>query len=96
MGGPEANLTKLVLTELNSWPNTEAMKKHGGMYGKNSEPDIFGCRYGRMFLLEMKAPGKKPTKLQYKRLRAWAEAGAVTGWADNYEDAIRIVRSIRV
>ena len=95
MSGPETNLTKRVLTELNSWPHTEAIKKHGGPYGKKGEPDIFGCRYGRMFLLEMKAPGKKPTKLQYKRLREWKESGAATGWSDTYEGAIEFVRSIQ-
>lgn len=51
------------------------------------EPDIlasipvpeFAC--GRHVACELKQPGKKPTPLQYKRLRAYAAAGSLAGWA---------------
>jgi Holliday junction resolvase len=92
MGGPEKNLTDRVLDELNSWPQTEAIKKHGSMYGKVGDPDIFGCTQGRTFLIEMKRPGETPSKIQRYRLRKWKQAGAIVGWADTFEGAIGIVR----
>lgn len=94
MSGPEANIVRRVLHELNSWPNVRAIKKHGSRYGRVGDPDIWGCAYGRMFLLEMKAPGEKPSKMQEKELAAWKRAGAATGWADNFDDAIKFVRAI--
>lgn len=96
MGGPEANLVRRVLAELNSWPQTYAVKNHGSPYTRRGEPDISGCRLGQAFLLELKAPGKKPTVLQARALERWAQAGATVGWADNFDEAIEIVRTVRV
>jgi hypothetical protein len=90
----ETALVRRVLRELNSWPNTHAVKMHGSPYGVRGRADIWGCRYGRMFLLEMKSPGKKPKKLQAKELERWGRAGAVTGWYDTFEGAIDRIRSI--
>jgi hypothetical protein len=90
----EKSLVNRVLRELNSWPDTRAVKIHGSMYGRHGDPDIWGCRYGVMFLLEMKLPGKKPTKLQAIELDRWTRAGAVAGWFDTFETAVDRVRSI--
>jgi len=95
MPGPEANLVKRVLAELNSWPRTYAVKNHGSPYTRRGEPDICGCRSGQAFHLEIKAPGKKPTVLQRKALERWAAAGATVGWFDNADGAIALVRSIK-
>jgi hypothetical protein len=94
MGGPEASLVRRVLRTVNSWPQTRAVKMHGSRFGRHGDPDIWGCRYGRMFLLEMKAPGEKPTPSQYSELRKWERAGAATEWADNFDDAVAFVRKI--
>lgn len=53
---------------------------------KAGEPDILGSVpgqliRGRLLACELKQPGKKPTPLQYKRLRDYAAAGALAGWA---------------
>lgn len=50
------------------------------------EPDILGSVpgqvvRGRLLACELKQPGKKPTALQYKRLRDYEAAGALAGWA---------------
>ena len=90
----ESALVRRVLRELNSWPNTRAVKMHGSPYTRRGQADICGCHYGRMFLLEMKLPGKKPTILQAKELERWERTGAVTGWFDTFEGAIDRVLSI--
>jgi hypothetical protein len=90
----ESALVRRVLRELNSWPETRAIKMHGSVYGRHGDPDIWGCTYGRMFLLELKQPGKKPTPSQLSELRQWQQAGAATGWFDNFDEAIKFVRAI--
>lgn len=59
----------------------EVMKVHGNATQSAGQPDLIGCIGGRMFAIELKQPGKRPTPLQFKRLRAWAKAGALAGWA---------------
>jgi hypothetical protein len=95
MGRRESTLTNRVLTELNSWPETEAIKKHGSVYSIAGDPDIFGCLRGRTFVLEAKVPGKKPKAIQNYRLRQWKKAGATVGWFDTFDDAIAIVRGMQ-
>ena len=46
------------------------------------EPDLVGCVNGVCVVCETKQPGERPTKLQYARLRQWAQAGAVALWTD--------------
>lgn len=88
----EANLVRRILRELNSWPRTRAVKLHGSAYTRAGAPDILGCTYGRLFVIEVKSKGKIPTKIQRYELRKWAEAGATVGWADTFDGAIAIAR----
>lgn len=81
----ETQRTGDVLEWMNAQPRTYAMKKHTGVYGESGHPDIFGCRAGRMVLVEMKRPGEKPTKQQMQRLRDWQKAGAAVCWAFDVE-----------
>ena len=53
---------------------------------KKGTPDILACVPGRIVVgrfvaCELKQPGEKPTPLQFKRLRDYAAAGALAGWA---------------
>lgn len=57
-----------------------AIKIHGNSMNAG-EPDIDGCIRGRTVKLELKQPGKKPTAIQMLKLRKWAAAGALSGWA---------------
>lgn len=59
----------------------EVVKVHGGASQKSGTPDLLGCIRGRFVAVELKQPGKVPTPLQMKRLRDWARAGALAGWA---------------
>ena len=92
----ESTLVRKVIDELDSWPNTRAVKIHGSMFGRVGDPDIWGCRHGRMFVLEGKLPGKHPRVIQKIELKRWEKAGATTGWFTTFEEAIEIVRAIPV
>ena len=59
----------------------EVFKVHGGALQTSGHPDLIGCIGGRMIAVELKQPGKVPTPLQHRRLRSWAAAGALAGWA---------------
>lgn len=87
----ETKRAALVLAWLNSLPCTHAIKKHTGPYGEAGHPDVFACSRGRMVLIEMKQPKKRPEPLQMKRLRDWQEAGALVGWAESVEHAQQIM-----
>lgn len=49
-----------------------------GGYGKSGVSDIVGCYKGRLFGIEVKREGKKPTPIQERRM---AEIRAAGGWA---------------
>lgn len=60
---------------------------HGTSYSTAGEPDMAGCFAGRMFLIELKAPGGKSTMIQKMRQNAWESVGAlvlrdVTNWRE--------------
>jgi hypothetical protein len=57
------------------------VKTHGTGTAKAGTPDLLICLAGRFCAVELKQPGKAPTALQMKRLRTWAAAGALAGWA---------------
>ncbi len=91
----ERSLVNRILRELNSWPKTRAVKIHGSGQGRVGDPDLWGCSYGKMFLLEMKVPGEKPTPAQLSELRKWKRDGARTGWYDDFKEAIELVRKLQ-
>lgn len=87
----ESNLTRMILHTLNSIEACEAVKHHGSAYSTVGEPDIYGCIEGRAFLIEVKVPGKKPTKIQNARMRKWKKAGARVGIATTVEEALAVI-----
>lgn len=50
-------------------------------------PDRFCARAGRIVLVELKAPGKKPTEQQFARHRELRDQGVEVVWFDNLEQA---------
>lgn len=60
------------------------MPVQNGM-GVTSIPDFVGHYKGRMFVIETKAPGKKPTKLQQYQLDAIELSGAKSFMIDGDE-----------
>ncbi len=59
----------------------EVLKVHGSASQAAGTPDLLACVRGRFVAVELKQPGARPTPLQMKRLRSWAKAGAIAGWA---------------
>lgn len=90
----ESALIRRVLTELNTWPCTRAVKIHGSIYGRVGDPDIWGCTHGKMFVLEAKRPGYLPRVSQMMELRRWRRGGAVAEWFNCFDQAIEIVRKM--
>ena len=64
--------------------------KHGGHHTANQGtpglPDLILAANGQTTLLELKAPGKKPTKQQH----TWLQASG-GHWTDNLDQAIKII-----
>lgn len=76
----EKDLNKKIRTALHDPPDTVCWRNHGGPHSIRGLPDIVGCSEGFMFAFEVKLPGKEKnlTKLQAKKLRDLADAGAIT------------------
>jgi len=47
-------------------------------------PDRVMMKDGKVLFLEVKAPGKEPTKLQIHEIEKIRKSGVVAAWADNY------------
>lgn len=65
--------------------------------GNRSWPDQFF--YSKRFVagtkgvwIEFKAPGKRPTELQYEKLKELQEVGFDATWFDNKTDAINFLK----
>ena len=87
-GPSEKTITKNILKNIRTIEGVRVSKRSTG-WNRTGEPDVTGCYKGVRFELELKVPGKKPTKLQQKRLDEWRESGAVVYWTDNVDDAMR-------
>lgn len=81
----ETALSRKVQAHIKEAHGGLARKVHGNAYGVAGEPDIDACIRGRAVKIELKVAGKKPSALQFARLRAWAEVGALAGWATSLE-----------
>ena len=68
---------------------------HGGRpfsVGFPGQSDIMGqLKDGRLFAIEVKVPGKTPTDEQNDFITTVNNSHGVAGWADNVEDARRII-----
>ena len=54
-------------------------------------PDRIILYRGRALFLELKRPGKKPTKLQERELEELRAAGCAAHWSDNFQAACDII-----
>lgn len=82
----ETNITNRIMKEINRHDGCLVIKKHNNQHGRKGEPDLLGSIHGRFIAIEVKQPGKKPTKIQQARLRQWRAAGAVAIWATGWDD----------
>jgi hypothetical protein len=68
----------------------KTMKLNG--MGLRSKPDRMFYQAGKAFFLEIKRPGKKPTKQQEYRLQGLRDDGFIADWTDNIEEGQAIIR----
>ena len=86
----ERALTDRILRHLRALPRSWWFKVKGGSGQQAGIPDIVGCIGGRFVAIEVKRPGKRPTKLQGHVMGLIREAGGAVGVARSVEDADRI------
>lgn len=94
--GLEKSSNNTVKKKLNLLSECKAIRVPQNGWGEKGTPDIIGSYRGRMFALEGKQPGKKPTKIQEERLKEWSEAGAITGVFNCFDDVIDIFMSVGI
>ncbi len=58
--------------------------------GLRGVPDRMFLRDGVSIFIEFKASGKKPSKIQFKRIKELNEIGFYACWIDSVEDGIRL------
>ncbi len=85
----EKNITRAIMKRLRS-EGAWIMKVHGSAYQTAGIPDIIGCYNGRMFAIEVKAPGKRPTLLQQETMMDLVRHGAAVGVATSVDEAMNI------
>lgn len=60
-----------------SYPTACLRKRHGSVYSKAGDPDLYFLLDGTHVECELKQVGQEPTQLQRARLAQWARAGAL-------------------
>lgn len=91
---PETLLTKKIINALNSIPDCYAEKLHASQFGL-PKLDVFGAYRGKMFYLEIKTPGNKPTVRQEATIKKWrTKAGVHTGWTDSVDGSVKFVEEL--
>lgn len=72
----------------------KVFKVHGHAAQERGQPDLIGCLHGRFVGVELKQPGNAPTSLQMKRLREWAAAGGLAGWARTEVEFVELLEHV--
>ena len=87
----ETAITRSILKRLNAIDGVKAIKLPGGPMLERGTPDIHVTARGRSVWLEVKRPGETPSKIQEKRIKEWAEAGAEVAVVTSVEQAMEMV-----
>lgn len=72
----ESNLTRRILTYLNSLPGCKAIKIHGSVHQQRGTPDILCVLRGQAIFFEVKVGSGRTTEIQQHRIRQWRSVGA--------------------
>ena len=72
----------------------EFRKRHGDVFGKAGDPDLYGVYGGVHWEMELKTPGKEPTVLQSLRLKSWEKVGAVTFVVHTIDELERALQAV--
>jgi len=90
----EKNIVKKIIKNLNSLPECKAIKFHGNAFTEAGTPDVICAYRGYAVLFEVKVPGKKPAKIQEKRISEWSGAGALCKVVFSWEDVECVLSEI--
>lgn len=75
--------TKVVKHLQKRYPGAMIQVNHGGAFSKRGRPDLECCIRGFHVAIELKEPGKKPTRIQYNYLTRLLKAGSFAFWSDD-------------
>ena len=86
-------LEKQVEAKVFAWAKKNGVKtyKLGGQHNRG-KPDRIFMANGDVLFLELKAPGKKPTKLQKQEIDDLRDHGINADWADTPGSAIELIK----
>ena len=87
----EAAIVRRLLKAVNRLECGKAIKIHGSRYVEAGTPDIFAVVSTVPFVLEVKRPQQRATKIQKFRLYTWATAGAVAAVVCSAEEGLDII-----
>ena len=93
MAGPEQKIQKKIVEYLES-VGCKVIKLVAA--NKKGNADLIVCYRGLYIEIEVKQPGKKPTKLQLLKGQETVEAGGFWMWADNLEDVKTTIDSLSI
>jgi hypothetical protein len=85
----ESDLSGALTSALNCLEGVKCQKIKGTAYGKPTL-DILGSKNGRLFWLEVKQPGKKPTKRQFNTMNEWIKVGCIATWTTDLSATINM------
>jgi len=86
----EKIISNKIIKHINkTYPDAQVSKRLStGSSNNTGYPDIFGSIMGIRVEIEVKQPGKFPTKLQAHRLKTLKKLNIIAFWADSLESAI--------
>lgn len=86
----ESALSTAIIERYNRLQHVKCQKIKGTAFGKPTL-DILGAKHGRLFWLEVKQPGKAPTKRQYNTMQEWIDQGCIATWTTSIEGAMKLL-----
>jgi hypothetical protein len=90
---PESGLQRRVQKALRAaFPGSYIRKIHVSEFAAAGTPDLICCIHGLFVGIEIKTPGRKPTKLQEHEFNEIIKAGGIAVVARTPEDAVHLCR----
>ena len=86
----ESDLSTAIVNKFNRLNNVRCQKVKASSYGQPTL-DIIGGRNGKLFWLEVKKPGNKPTSRQKNTMKKWIADGCIATWTDSLEGAMKFL-----
>lgn len=87
----ESQIQHSIINRLKREQGLWLMNVHGDEMQRAGIPDIIGCYFGRLFGLEIKAPGGVVSEIQKYELRKIANAGGKAAVVESVQDALDVL-----